>query len=285
MADNPGATSLGSVRRNRVNELALPRYRNRVSHRGWEVRTAEIVVFASSSRVDAELAMGHVQAAWQNIATLADHWTDVHRHPSFAIGKVLVFVDSEPVRRRGGPLEAVRVDSDGTMIYVNVAPGSPPLTEQRELLQRSAAHAFLHIAELDRQLPRWVLDGLAGYVAREKKVSQQDGQEKPAEVARPTDVPTGGINRHFHRRQTPDRLAPRRDDRETAERWVTYLIEAEEGRHAPGFFTAIGDTMRLAELQQRDTKRPERGPRYRRSRLVPNGVTPLKRLLEGHLDR
>ena len=252
-AGEPVIRSLGDAGNRPVDELNLPRFRDRASHRGWEVRTDQIVVFCTTSREDAQLVSREVQAAWAEIGKLADQWSDVHRQPAFAVGAVAVLVDNEPVRRRDEPLSALRVLSDTTMIYLNVAPGEPPLESQLPKLRRTTVHAFLHVSEQDRTLPPWVRHGLAGYITGDHPTSD------PRQGVAPPKAPPSDRGETLSRRLTPSRLVPRRTDRQLSTTWMRYLIEGDDARHAPALFASLRDTLRQAEQVPPSTRATRRG--------------------------
>ena len=264
-AGKPVIRSLGDAGNRRVDELDLPRFRDRVSHRGWEVRTDQIVVFCTTSRDDAQLVSREVQATWTEIGKLADQWSDVHRQPAFAVGAFAVLVDNEPVRRRDEPLSALRVLSDAAMIYLNVAPGEPPLDRQLPQLRRSTVHAFLHVSEQDRTLPPWVRHGLAGYIAGDRPASD------PRQGVRPPNAPPSDRGETLSQRITPSRLVRRRSDQHLATTWMRYLIEGDDARHAPALFASLRDTLRQAEEVSPSTRATRRGFETTRRTSVVSG--------------
>jgi hypothetical protein len=95
--------------------------------------------------------------------------------------------------------------------------------------------AFLHTAELDRQLPDWVCQGLAAYAgklpAEDKGEGESPREERPA--------PSLGGHQWRSQRTAPDRLAEPAADKTDAAQLVHFLIEGNDARHAGEFFDSL----------------------------------------------
>src|SRR5687768_1712292 len=70
-----------------ADERQLPRWRERQSHRGFEVSTGPIVVIAANA-VEARTAAEEAAEVWKEAAATADRFTAIHRQPNFAQGAV-----------------------------------------------------------------------------------------------------------------------------------------------------------------------------------------------------
>ena len=235
LAQQSPVRSSGEVRRWLPDERQEPRQAERQTHRGFEVATGQIQVVATTNGNDARLAAEQALEGWNKTARLADHWTDVHKQANFAQGAVQVVVGSEPARH-GQPPVAVSVVGQATLIRVNVAPGQPSLEEQQGQLRQASALAFLHTAELDRQLPEWVCQGLSTYSGRVRgetpKESDTSAEETPA-------APSLGIHQWRYDRAAPDRLAEPASEETDASQLVRFLIEGNDARHAGEFFDCL----------------------------------------------
>ena len=71
-----------------LDELDLPRYRVRQTNRGWEFRTRHFVIFSTTGKENAAWAADQLELAWDEMGSLADQWTDLHRQEAFGIGAV-----------------------------------------------------------------------------------------------------------------------------------------------------------------------------------------------------
>jgi hypothetical protein len=245
--------SIEEAPRHPDDENRRPRYPFRASHQAWEVHRDRYVVVCKTSRADAEWAADQIDGAWEGIESLADAWTTSHRRPGFARGTMTVVIDSAPPRERDLPLATLATAADYSVLYLNVAPGMPPLAEQAHSLRAATVRAFLHAAELDRKLPEWVQTGLAEYVARDRGSDREpkDRGETHALPERGGDVPSGA-------RPAADRIAAMNVDAESSGDWVAYLLEGDDARHAPAFQAALAEAIRQAERSQHEQVPPKR---------------------------
>jgi hypothetical protein len=239
----PTFRSLNDVRPRPVDEHDRPYFRETQSHRGFEVRDEKFTVIATTSRDDARWAAGQVATAWQNAAGLADAWMTSHRNPDFGLQTLQVVIDDEPLRDRDAPLTTVNVVGIRTQVYVNVAPGQPPLAQQLVRLREGAAFAFLHTAGVDSAAPPWVVEGIAGFAARQR-LSEQEIQ---AGSAGDQAAQFGGQQWRFAR-ATEDTLAQPADGANEARQRVTFLLVGDDAAHAPRFLGAIGAAVQATQL-------------------------------------
>lgn len=157
--------SLADDRVRQYDELDRPRFAQRLTHRGAQLNSERFTVVATSGQADAELALREFTAAWESFGKIADAFTRNHRNPDFAIGQVMIVIDSEPLRDQQ-PSPTVQPQNGQTLVYINVGPGQPPLAQQVSKLHQGAVLTLLHLAELDRKLPYWTQEGLAEYTAQ-----------------------------------------------------------------------------------------------------------------------
>lgn len=218
----------------RSGRIDQPFWRETQSHRGWEIREPQYVVFAATSKDDASWTAGHVEQAWNNAARLADRWTAAHRQPGFGLGSTQVVIDNDPPRERDGPLTTVNVVGVQTQIYLNVSPGQPTLRQQVLRLRAAAAFAMLHTAGLDGATPPWVVEGLAANLGGQ---GLDPSETKAAEEAK---LPArfGGQQWRFTR-SGQDTLADPGIDEASAASHVKFLLEGDDAQHAPALLAEI----------------------------------------------
>jgi hypothetical protein len=235
LAQESAVRSSGELRRWPVDERQQPRYLERATHHGFEVSTGPIHVVATTNWSDAHLAAELALAGWNKTAALADHWTSVHRQANFAQGAVQLIVDSKPERRDQRPA-AVTAVGQTSLISINVATGQPTLEKQQGQLRQAAALAFLHTAELDRQLPQWVCQGLAAYAG---KMPADDEGEDALPTEETSVAQSFGIGQRPRQRVASDRLAEPDGEENEAAQLVQFLVEGNDARHAAEFFDCL----------------------------------------------
>jgi hypothetical protein len=86
--------SLADDRVRQFDELDRPRFTERRTNRGAQLNDERITVVATTGEADAQLALEQFSLAWNEFSRLADSFTITHRNPDFAIGQLLVFIDS-----------------------------------------------------------------------------------------------------------------------------------------------------------------------------------------------
>lgn len=250
-AQEPSFRSAAEPRRWLADERQQPRHAERETHRGFEIATGPIIVVATTSQEDARLAAEQAMQAWNEVAGLADHWTSVHRQPNFAQGAVQIVINDEPQQQRDEPLAAISLVGQATQISIHVAADQPPLADQRGQLRQATAMAFLHTAELDRQMPDWVCQGLAAYAG-----GLSTGSSGPAAATDDSQdsAPPGG-NQWRPERAAPDRLEKQTADRTDAARLVRFLIEGNDAQHAGTFFEHLRSLAALRPDEDGDFRR------------------------------
>lgn len=279
----PAVRSLGQERDTPIDERRRPRYAERQTHRGWEVTHDSFTVVAKTSRADALWAAEEAARAWDDMGRVADKFTGVHRRKNFGIGAFTVLIDNDRKDPRRTPNDGLAVTSDHAVIYLNAGPGSEPLDERLGVLRRATSEAFLHVTAMDRQLPAWVQQGLAAYVAKLPPPEAQlkaPGTAPPntaagsAAVTQPKYAPPDELMEQtpMKERITSDRATPADEDDEpeeeesTAELWVRYLIEGDDARHAPAFFASLQSTVHGSEEEADDnpeaTRINDRTPQF-----------------------
>ncbi len=166
-----------------VDELDLPRYRDRVSHRGWEHRSSHFVVVSPRSAEEAQRLAARCEATWARMGSLADRWTSIHRGPRFGNDAVAVFVVDAPHTAHPGPIwsptDAAELYIDATWLAQVSAQSEP--TDDR--LERAAAQQFLRVAGWENRMPIWLQAGLTAYVGEEMTRPASDPYRAPSETA------------------------------------------------------------------------------------------------------
>ena len=240
--------STADVRERPTDELDRPRYRERSTHRGFEVRTNKFFVVANTRVEDARWAAEQMEIAWADFGRLADAWMNVHHHSDFGIGDVQVYIDGNAPKDRNLPLPTLNVVGIQTQMTLHVGQGGPGLEEQLYRLRKAAGLAFLHTAELDRQLPPWTCDGLAAYVAVQR-LSEDDIKSAKENQAAHGSPRLGGEQWRLKRGEQ-DRLEEKAVDPNTVEEEVRFLLIANDAEHAPAFLAAIRDSIAASNLRQ-----------------------------------
>ncbi len=210
-AAEPATRSTRQARRHAVDELDLPRYERRVSHRGWEIRSRHFVVVSTESSAEAERVAGELEATWVRIGRLADYWTKLHRQPTFATSAVGVLITRESRGTRRAPASDLRLADGELDIYLQMPKGSEHFEKCLPDVRRGAWSTFLRVTELEHRLPDWVRTGLGEYFAREQSGSGSPPKDNSA--------------------------------RAEAALWIRYLLEGDDARHAPAFLLAVGDVL------------------------------------------
>jgi len=235
MAQESPPGSSPPARRWLLDERQQPRHAQRATHRGFEVSTGPIHAVATTSFSDAQVVAEHALAGWNDMAKLADHLTSVHRQANFAADSLQVTMGAEAARGRDQPITWNSI-GPATQISVHVTPGLALPENQQGQLRQAAAVAFLHAAELDRQLPDWVCQGLAAYA------SKSTAKEEPAveSSAREPAASSLAVNRRRFQSEEPRQPAA---DRADAAQLVHFLIEGNDARHAGEFFDCLRDQL------------------------------------------
>ena len=233
-AQTPVIRSVADWRERIPDEHDRPRYKERWTHRGFEVVNDNIYVVATTSIDDARRAAAEATQAWQEVGQLADHFTQVHKKKDFGIGALQVFVDGEKQRDRDQPLTTLNVVGQKSNLVVHVNPGSPSLEQQASRVREATALAFLRTAELDLQYPAWVSEGIAGYIAEKGQTAEAIEQIQPQR----TTANIGGKQWRSVRMQQ-DVLTPDKDEHKDAVARVRFLLEGDDSAHTPAFFAAL----------------------------------------------
>ena len=233
--------STTDVRLRPADELDRPRNKERWTHRGYEVRTNQFIVVANTRVEDARWVAEQMETAWTDFGNLADAWMKGHHQSDFGIGAVQVFIDGNAPKDRDLPLATLNVVGIQTQIMLHVAPGEPALKEQLYRLRKGAGLAFLHTAELDRQLPPWACDGLASYVAA-VRLSAEQVKASDEQDTIPGAPRLAGQQWRFKRAEQ-DQLEAPTFDQDAAAQEVKFLLTGNDAAHAPAFFAAIHESI------------------------------------------
>lgn len=215
-------------------ELDRPNYKERLTHRGYEVVNDNITVIAGTSLEDARRAAAEATRAWTEAGDLADHFTRVHRNPNFGIGALQVHIDVEPQRDRDAPLTTLNVVGQKSQVVLYTNPGQPQLEQQFTRLREATVLAFLRTTELDVQYPAWVSQGMAGYLAEQGETAVSLAEAAP----KPTTNNIGG-QQWREIRKTQDVLTPVENERAAAVDRVRFMLEGDDSEHAVAFFSML----------------------------------------------
>ncbi len=237
-AEPPSFRSVKDVRPRIPDELDRPVRRETSSHRGWEIRADQFTIAANTSLDDARWAAAEVTKARGQMFALADRFTTVHRNPDFGLNSLQVVIDGNPPRDRDAPQVTINIVGIQTQAVINVSQGQPGLKDQLLRLREAASFAVLHAAELDSELPPWVIGGMAAHVARQVQAADAP---QPNEFA-PAGEPLGG-QQWRGKRVTPDRLALPKIDRTAAASQVAFLLGGNDGEHAPELLAGLVETI------------------------------------------
>lgn len=220
----------------RLDELDLPRYGNRQCHWGWETRTKHFVVFATTSKEDAQWAAAEMEAAWNDLEDWAQYFTDAQERPTFGIGAVNVLITNEWVE----PQAAIPAGPDKMNyrpdIRMKVNRGTSDQEQQRTQLRTEATRAFFRVAQLDQAVPDWVQVGMAAYLS---------GQALPSGTIAKLPPPPATTDRRgaWSRRTTADQADLGELNPQWAGLWIAYLIEGDDASHLPAFLQALSETV------------------------------------------
>jgi hypothetical protein len=233
--------STADVRERPADELDRPRNKERWTHRGYEIKTDKFIVVATTRVEDSRWVAAQMETMWADFGRLADAWTKSHHQPDFGIDSVQVYIDGNKPKDRDLPRTTLSVVGIQTQINLYVGPGQPELEDQLYRLRKAAGQAFLHTAELDRQLPPWACDGLASYVAAERMnpddIKAADQQDKAPGAPR-----LGGQQWRFKRGEQ-DRLSIPTFDQAAAAQEVEFLLTGNDAAYAPAFFAAMKESI------------------------------------------
>ena len=197
---DPQPRSAAQSRSWRPDERQQPRHAERQTHRGFEVATGPITVVATTGREDAREVSRQALEAWNQMGQLADRFTSVHRSENFAQGAVQIVVERGPASSDQQRRVTVNPVNQATQILVMAGGRNDSLDQHLDEMRRHAAWALLRSAELDRQLPDWVCQGLAAFAGN-----------GPAKAAAGAD----------------------------SAQLVTFLLTGNDGRHAAEFLGAV----------------------------------------------
>lgn len=236
--------SVADLRERIPDENDRPRYKERWTHRGFEVHSDNISVIASTNVEDARRAAREATQAWQEAGALADQFTKVHRNKDFGIGALQIHVDGEPQRDRDRPLTTLNVVGQKSNLVVHVNPGQPTLEQQAPRVREATVLAFLRTAELDLQYPGWVCEGIAGYIGQKGESAEVIENVQPA----PTTANIGGKQWRSVRMQQ-DVLKPDENEHQEAIARVRFLLEGDDSTHTPGFFAMLQNS--ASEVQHK----------------------------------
>lgn len=247
--------------------------RRRATRRGWEIRGDRIAVIATSSPDDAEWTYRQLQSAWSDMAEFSGNWGNLEYRPKIASGQLIVFVGEESLPERPPASESAPVNVANSVVSVHLSSVNPPLRQQRDALRRAASRAFLRVSDLDLMLPRWVQDGLVDYLALYRATNDQADQKTdgPGRASDQTPLTTG---------RPYDWAGDGGTQQSEAALWVHYLIEGEDGQHAPEFFAALRQTLDDVQQQPRFDRRYRRRLWRQPSHTVPHETTPLDALIK-----
>ena len=225
--------------------------------------TGPIQVVGEASPAEAEQITQELQTTWQQMARLADRWTQAHRRPDFPGRSFLVVVGQgrmhfpqpityrSPGRTPTAPSDRAvlspaiwLLDQQPAMVLmaagtdVRLVPGASGPAQQQTVreLQRQLVLGFLSRLSNGQQVPLWVQMGLAEYVAELPGSSTWSGSS--AWPSRMPPLPpldkdiTWGQTPPEHREIPPAAYA-------TCGQWIRYFLEGRDAQYAPAFMAAL----------------------------------------------
>ncbi|WP_254510748.1 hypothetical protein [Anatilimnocola floriformis] len=226
--------STADIRPRIPDENDRPHYKERWTHRGFELHNNNMSVIANTNADDARHAMTEALQAWQEAGALADHFTKVHRNPNFGIGALQIVVDGDPQRARDQPLTTLNVVGLKSNLVVHVGKGQPPLDQQIQRVREATVLALLRTTELDIQYPSWVSQGIASYIAQQGESAETLATAAPE----PTTANIGGQQWRGNRLKQ-DVLKPAEDQHQESIARVRFLLEGNDSEHTPAFFAVL----------------------------------------------
>ncbi len=203
----------------RLDELDLPRFHERVSHLGWEVRTKHFVVVATTTRQDAVRTAQIMATAWEDMGALADQWTDLHRRETFGVGAVSVWIVDGDRRSRQPASGRGEAAEPADTVFVDLSDGRGSIEDRVVQLRGKTVDAFFRVSHQEQAVPQWVRTGLAAYVSGERPASQRV------------------------QRLEPPRPGAGSGEMAQSALWVRYFLEADDARRAPDFFQAMASAI------------------------------------------
>ena len=225
--------STRDARHHWLDELDLPVFKFRSSHRGWLVRPKHFAVLSQVSNEQAIWMADQMEQFLVDVSPLLDQWTDVHRQPKFGVGMLSVWIADEVWHPYDRPSPGPRKTNFGTLIYIDLSDGPETLEQRMPQVRRECFLALLRLAQQDQIIPDWAQIGLAEYVS---------GRQLPDEEIHrlgPPDPPPGVDEGVWARRWVKDRMSPLGQDARAAIYWTRYVLESYDAKYAPEFFATL----------------------------------------------
>ena len=187
------------------------------------VRTGHFIVFCTSAQQPARWAAREMETAYADMTSLVGQGTDLgqahqrlgrqDRGRDTTVRALGVLLTDRPLSERelGTPWDVA--PDLGTDLYVASRGDTAGLEKHLPAMRRKAFLTYLQLLGQDRVLPPWAREGLADYIAQPDGIAQPDSENMPADAA------------------------PQRGRGDA--RWVRFLLEGDDARYAPDFFTAM----------------------------------------------
>jgi hypothetical protein len=222
--------------------------------------TGPVQVVGAASPAETDRITQELEATWQQIALLADRWTQAHRRPDFPGRSFLVVVGQgrmhfpQPItyRNPGGASAAGSdravstpaiwlLDQQPATVLMAAgtdarpAPGAsgPALPQTVRELKRQLVLGFLSRLPNGQQMPLWVQIGLAEYVAEPPGSSAWPSQMPPLPLLDKEIV--WGQTAPEHREIPPEAYA-------TCGQWIRYFLEGRDAQYAPALMAALASS-------------------------------------------
>lgn len=164
------------------------------THQGWEYRTEHFIAVATTSGDDARWGGDELEAAWDETARLADHFSDMHRRPDFGKVGALMTKSSTTARPTGTRYPKIALQANPTSIQVEMGEDrDASRAAARQTLRRGAASTLLRQSGYDQRLPQWAALGLTEFVADETWDAERFAQEHKAAQQSNESLPAWGV--------------------------------------------------------------------------------------------
>ena len=221
-------------------------HREQPAHRGWEVRTGPLIVWAAAGREDALWIMDQAMLSWQQIETLADSWK-VRMNNNRRV-PVSIVVDDQVPRSKHSPVPYLHDDGNSIKIFLNNSAHASPISAQLPQLQRSVVRSFFHAEDIHQTLPKWFQHGIATYITNQQVKAPSYDQGNRYAYPNSDSTHRNGVfqwRKSQNSWQPPDTI-----DQQRAVTWVRFLLEGDDARYAPRVATIIRDMVENSRQNQ-----------------------------------
>ncbi len=208
------------------------------------VSAGPFVILGARSPQQASRIAQELQTTWDQMAQLADRWTQAHRSPQFPAREITVVMGEFRTHQRAGlpgaefprqstsePLVWLLDQQPPTLLVCSPAPGIGEEARSFRELKRQTVIAFLTYLPNGPNMPLWVRQGLADYIVDPPSETPWPNQ-MPPEAPLLKDVEWG--------RSAPEHREISKETYDSARLWIRYLLEGRDAQYAPEFVEAMG---------------------------------------------